>query len=224
MGPGERAAFETLLRTDAALKEELTVHAGVQNLARRQQFEQQVALAARDYFAETPVQQQRGQVRTLYWSMAAAVALLAAIGIFVFAPQPSPGELFQDYFTHYEVPAVLRSDKPLYETAGAQEAFMMYQERNYTQAIPGFTKALAQAPNDMLMVFCRGICYVATGDTDAAVRDFDAVIKENNNLFVPQARWYLALAHLKAGRAEAARAELRVLDDAKARTLLKELE
>jgi hypothetical protein len=227
MEPAERVAFETLLRTDATLKEEVTLHAGVHDLARREQFIQATASAGRDYFAEQPTQQQQpaGRSRMLYWSIAAAVMLLAVAGIFVVTSEkPTSGELFNEYYAHYEVPAVLRSDKPLYETPDAQESFMMYRERNYAAAIAGFSRALEQSPDDMLMTFCRGICYLTTGETGKAEEDLKVVIQHHDNLFVTQARWYLALTHVKSGNIAAARSVLITLDDPRAKELLQDLE
>lgn len=229
MVPGERVAFEALLRTDAALMEEMNLHAGVHQVVadtRRVEFLQTLALAGRDYFSDELQTGGSRKSRVWYWSAAAAVVLLAAVGVFLLMPtgRPAPEDLFTAYFEHYEVPAVLRSEGALYQDADAQQAFLHYSQKEYAAAIPLFTKTLDQSPDVMLVVFSRGICYLATGETGAAVQDFQTVIQHGDNLFVAQARWYLALAYLRAGRADPARSVLSQLDDARAKALLKEME
>jgi tetratricopeptide (TPR) repeat protein len=226
MAPGERADFTMMLTTDAALKEEVALHEGVQTLSRREAFLQNLSAAAKDHFAVDSAQTGSGR-RLLYWSIAAAVVLLAAVGIFVLQ-QParsSSHELYTAYFTPYEVPTALRSEGSLYADADARQAFSLYSQKDYAGAIPFFSKALEHAPGgNSLLVLSRGICYLAAGDTRRAEQDFQEVIGDSNSLFTDQAQWYLALTYLRAGDTDAARAGLRTITDARAKALLRDME
>jgi tetratricopeptide (TPR) repeat protein len=225
MTPAERADFALMLANDAVLKKEMVLHAGLQGLARREEFVQSLSGVARDHFAAEPVQA-AGSRRLLYWSAAAAVVLLAAIGIFLMqSPSKSSSqELFMAYFAPYDVPTALRSEGSLHTGEASRQAFERYSQKDYAAAIPLFSQALEDATgNKMLLVFSRGICYLATDNTPQAEHDFQMVLDDNNSLFVDQAGWYLALTHLKAGQTEAARAALRSVRDARAKALLRDL-
>ena len=227
MSSAERADFTRVVEGDPVLKEEITVHRGVQALAQREAFIQTLSAAASDHFAGAPVQT-GGHRRLVYWSAAAAVVLLAAIGIFLWqqpAP-PSAQELYTAYFTPYEIPTALRSEGSIYTDADVQQAFSLYSQQDYAGAIPFFSKALARSyQGSTLLVFSRGICYLATGDTHGAEQDLKTVINSDDGyLFAGQARWYLALTHLRAGDVEAAQTALRTVESPQAKALLRELE
>lgn len=226
MAPGERADFAQLLTADAALQEEVVLHEGLQVLARREDFLQSLSGVAHDHFA-TASPQTGGSRRLLYWSAAAAVVLLAAVGIFLLQTPsgPSSQELFIAYFAPYEVPTALRSEGSLHTDETSRQAFDRYSRKDYTAAIPLFSQALDQSSgNKMLLVFSRGVCYLATDHTQQAEQDFQTVISDNNSLFVDQSRWYLALTYLKTGRTEAARAALRTVNNTRAKALQRDLE
>lgn len=228
MGPAERADFVLLLAADASLKEEVALHEGIESLARREDFLQRVSETAHDHFAAMPAQadKPRGGRRMLYWSMAAAVVLLAAIGIFVLQPaRPSGQELYTAYFSPYDVPTALRSEDAIPIDADAQQAFTRYNQKDYAAAIPLFTQVLeGSSEKNTLLLFTRGICYLATGDTERAEQDFQAVVSDDDSLFVNQARWYLALTHLRAGRIQSAQTVLHTVEGAEAKVLLREIE
>jgi len=226
LAPAEHADFTRQLETDAALKQEVALHRGVESLARREAFLQTLSVTASEHFASEGVQS-GGKQRFLYWRVAAAVLLLAAIGIFVLRQpaKPTAQELYAAYFTPYEIPTALRSAGAIHTDADAQQAFTLYSERHYAEAIPLFTKVLERSSDKhTLMVFARGVCYLASGETHRAAWDFQKVIGDDDSLFVDQARWYLALTHLQAGDIQSAQAVLRTVEGAQAKALLREIE
>src|SRR5215207_9554395 len=102
MAPDERVAFEALLRTDGALGEDVRLHADVHHVVgdtRREEFLQTLASAGHDYFSQQ-VQVGKGRLQQWYWRAAAAVVLLAAVGVFLLVPgrKSAPEDLFTAYF------------------------------------------------------------------------------------------------------------------------------
>jgi len=85
-------------------------------------------------------------------------------------------------------------------------------ERNATaDAIGFYQKFLAQKPDDLSVRTDLGTMFLASGDVEAAVRTYDAVLKEDPKFF--QAQFNLAIAYRTAGQEDAALASLRQARD-----------
>lgn len=75
---------------------------------------------------------------------------------------------------------------------GLQEAFKLYKENSYKNALIYF-KNLETQPAAR---FYSGICYIELKQFDDAIEAFKKVVGANNSLFVEQAEWYLGLIYL----------------------------
>ena len=75
---------------------------------------------------------------------------------------------------------------------GLKEAFKLYKENNYKNALIYFKNIETQPAAR----FYSGICYIELNQFDDAIEAFKKVVGANNSLFVEQAEWYLGIIYL----------------------------
>ena len=142
------------------------------------------------------------------WLAAAALLLLIAFAFLLktYLPTSTHQQLLAESInaapeSHWET----RADNaaPLLDSA-----FRFYDQQQYTESLLYFEKALnIQAPNPEILFF-EGYALLRTGQTGRAIQNFEAVIGQGNTSYLRPARWYLALAYLKAKEVQKARALL----------------
>lgn len=141
---------------------------------------------------------------------AAGIALLLAFTLTLRSlrqSQNTPEAIFESYYEPYEEIAVMR-DVPT-KIAIKNEAAMAYNERNYRRSIQLF-KIVLEKEKDEEALFYLGNAYLSANMPLEAIDTFEAYLKDFDTYQV-EAKWYLSLSYLKAGK------------DQKAHQLLQEL-
>lgn len=141
-----------------------------------------------------------------------ALATGAALLFFAFRlwmnPQPPPADpsaLFDRYFRPAEYQQTQLPPGMVAQTL-RQQAFRLYREGRYDQALILFNELLRPG-DDPELLFFRANTQLSLGEPAPAVADLNK-IPQTHDLF-PFAQWYLALALLKNNDAAGARAILR---------------
>jgi tetratricopeptide (TPR) repeat protein len=140
----------------------------------------------------------------------ASVALLIAFTLTlrtINQTRNTPEAIFESYYEPYEEIAVMR-DVPT-KIAIKNEAAMAYNERNYRRSIQLF-KIVLEKEKDEEALFYLGNAYLSANMPLEAIDTFEAYLKDFDT-YQTEAKWYLSLSYLKAGK------------DQKARKLLNEL-
>jgi tetratricopeptide (TPR) repeat protein len=81
-----------------------------------------------------------------------------------------------------------------------------YHIGEYQDAVESFNRAAQLDPNNPSILINRGIALEAQGDSEGAIRDFDAALDLYSKLAV--AHWHKALAEMKLGNVPEAMEEL----------------
>lgn len=204
--PEERAAFESRLQEDEALRRELEAYkqarAAIRDAARRD-------LRATVDKAYKEQETKAGQLRSIRRRLAIAAAVLFLIGaVFViryFVSPAGPQQLYAEYFEPPPTPAQ-RSG----ETADAWNAVVEdYQRRNYEEVARDLQNLLSdpdfERPAQGYLYL--GVSRLVLGQTAAAADSFRR-IPETSSLNQERA-WYLALTYLRAEDTARAEAQLR---------------
>ena len=139
--------------------------------------------------------------RKFYYA-AASVALLIATGGLVqrlSGPDLDNNAVFEKYYAPYDATITYRSgnteiDKTLLR------ALESYEERDYEQALILFEEVLNSRKDDMAVNLYSGISYMEEEKYQKASTSFNSIIKNNDNLFIEQAKWYLAMCYIKTGK------------------------
>jgi len=132
------------------------------------------------------------------WASVASVAVLITLSLmayFLMFRTYSNEKLFNRYYEKYEVSSLVRSGNSDPNDIFSQ-AMSMYNKKEYINAVILFEKVLAIDSLNMTANMSLGISKIETSNPDDAKRPFERIIDHNDNLYVEQAEWYLALCYL----------------------------
>ena len=139
-----------------------------------------------------------------------AVLLIPAYMVFM-GGSANHEQLFAENFAPY--PDVIsssrgESDEPL---DGLLEAMQSYENKNYSGALIHFNDFLNTNPTYYDALFYRGVTNLQLGNIEQAASDLESVM-DNNRTLENQAKWYLALLHLKKGEVSEASEVLKEIE------------
>lgn len=183
----------------------------------------EAARLARAALMAAPPEKQRSSRRFWIPLLAAAAAMVFAIGIWKNAtpkrqaavegpavPKPAPA---------YELLA--RFDPPVYRpdtlrgSGGPARAFRdamkLYSTGDYAAASGGLRAEIASSPGSVEARYYLGICELLSGDPTGGIAELGRVIAAGDTPFLSEARFYSAKAELAGNHVDAARAQLRTL-------------
>ncbi|MDY6800618.1 MAG: tetratricopeptide repeat protein [Bacteroidota bacterium] len=214
MNDQELKRFEHLLSSDVEVQEELELHQAIGDAIMEDDI-----MSFRDtmqmiYAEDKKVKRQpAGFSRKKLFYAAATIALLLAIGGIVkqlTQPDYDNHQIFDKFYQPYEVTVTYRSGNTETDRM-LLNALQKYEDGNYEQALVLFEQLLEKRKDDMSINLYSGISYMEVAKYQKATQSFQTIITDNNNLFIEQAEWYLAMCYLKTE------------DNKKAKELLDEL-
>jgi tetratricopeptide (TPR) repeat protein len=144
--------------------------------------------------------------RKFYYYAAASAALLIATGGLVqrlSGPEMNNSGVFDKYYAPYEVTVTYRSGNTEVDRL-LLNALERYEEKDYEYALVLFEEVLESRQNDMAVNLYSGISYMEEEKYQKATTSFSNIIADKDNLFIEQAKWYLAMCYLKTEKAEKA--------------------
>jgi TolA-binding protein len=147
-----------------------------------------------------------------YMLYAAAIASLIMIGsISLFSGKKlSSDEIMNRYYKTYEPTSGQRSG--LTETnADFTLALEFYNTHDYAKAAILFNKVVEGNPKDMQSTLLNGISNFENSKYPEAKKSFGNVISNNDNLYIDQAEWYLALCYVKTDERDKAIQQLEMI-------------
>ncbi|MDX9695109.1 MAG: hypothetical protein RBT49_04890 [Bacteroidales bacterium] len=139
--------------------------------------------------------------RRFYYA-AASVALLIATGSIVYntnKPAMDNNAIYNKYFTPYDVSVTYRSGNEEVDLI-LISALEKYENENYKDAVILFEQVIHKRASDMAANLYSGISLMETEKYKKATNSFQTIITNNNNLFIEQAKWYLALCYIKTNQ------------------------
>lgn len=139
------------------------------------------------------------------WWMAAAAA--AAVLLVWLAWPPSTDTLYQRYRLFPEASFALKSgaDAPTPSLTDAAQAF---NNKDFAAAQATLSTHLRTKPDDLEARFFMALCQLELGQLDEAENTLSSLVSPET-AWSGEARWYLALAHLRNKKPEACKAVLR---------------
>lgn len=143
---------------------------------------------------------------------AALVTGLILVGSVTFFPgrNISNEEIMSRYYNTYEPPAAQRSGNIETDNDFSQ-ALVLYQSHDYVNAALLFNKVLESSPNYMQSKFLHGVSKFEIEQYPEAERSFSSVIENNNNHFIEDAQWYLALCYVNTNNTDLAVQQLEIV-------------
>lgn len=161
---------------------------------------------------EKKVKKDRGKNLKLKYAALIAV-LITAGGIILFSGRNMTGdEILGKYYQAYET---VGSSRSYIQSADPDYLIAMdyYKVQDYRKAALYFSKVLEKEPDDMESTLLQGVSHFEISDYPESKRLFTRVIDDNNNLFIEDARWYLALCYIKTEEKPRAIDQLNIIKD-----------
>ena len=154
----------------------------------------------------------RNSKKPAYLNYAAVIAVLVLIGsITMFSGKTlSSDKIMNRYYKVYEPPTGQRSVQSG-TNADFTLALELYNTHDYEKAAILFNKVVESNPKDMQSTLLNGIANFENNKYPEAKRSFGNVINDNNNLYIDQAQWYLALCYVKTDEREKAIQQLEII-------------
>ncbi|MCC6461604.1 MAG: hypothetical protein IT260_14110 [Saprospiraceae bacterium] len=119
--------------------------------------------------------------------------------------------LFAANFSPHKDPSLEPSLRGGAQPAPAEQFQQHYWEGRYGEALALFDSLPPAAQTNDNLLFVRAECWLATGQAALAVPVLEQILRNDRTRYMDAAAWHLALAYLRLGRLDAARAQLQHL-------------
>jgi tetratricopeptide (TPR) repeat protein len=150
--------------------------------------------------------------RSGFLRYAAVIAVLILIGSTMVLTNHkfSTDELLDKYDQSYTVATVSRS----LETGTSSDytvALEYFGVHDYNNAAIYFSKVLSTDPKHIESTMLYGVARYNEKNYPEAEKSFVTITSDNNNLYIEDAQWYLALCYLKTDQVDKASAQLSII-------------
>ncbi|WP_373520816.1 tol-pal system YbgF family protein [Aquiflexum sp.] len=231
MDAQEKIAFENTIASNKILSQKMedmkVILEGVEEAAFRNhldQIHQELKMDSPEPTEITEPADREKNKKIFPWKpLSIAASLLLTIGFFTWLLllRSDPNErLFMAYYQEDPGLVTAMSSETNYEF---DRAMVDYKSANYQEAITRWEKLIQDRPENDTLQFFLGASHLALKNTDPAVFFFDSVVAKEESAFYEDARWYLALAYILAGKEGEAKEVLGQSQDPRAIELLNEL-
>lgn len=197
MAPLERAAFKKELRSNQDLAEELKLSQTIDSALMRDDIielrRKMIAVINSGHSVKTEVPVVRMNIRK-WWYAAASFAALFAVAATLYLQTSrniSNDSLFSQYYNSENIVDQTRGDQNIVE------AVIKFQQRDFASASVLFKSILEKDNSNIAVWFYYGISNIETKNYDNSIKAFTTIIKQNDNLYIEHAEWYLGLCYLK---------------------------
>ncbi len=197
MAPAERADFLKELRSNPDLSEELKLSQLIEAAISREDVidlrKKVIAAINTNRDAKTEVPVVRMNTRKWWYAAASFLVLcsLAATLYFQSGRNISNDSLFAQYYNSENIIDQTRGDENIVE------AVIKFQQKDFNEASVLFKKILEKDNSNIAVWFYYGISNIETQNYDNSIKAFKTIIKQNDNLYIEHAEWYLGLCYLK---------------------------
>jgi tetratricopeptide (TPR) repeat protein len=207
MSETEKEWFLKELETNEKLRNEVELRKHADEILKKHD-----VMSLRNKLSEIERQRREAKVpektskRPVYVRYAAVITILVLLGTLTLIPKRSLSneDIMRKYYKVYEAPANQRSAQSNAD-ADFSLALEYYNTHDYNRAAELFSKVIEKKPNDMQSVLLKGVSSFEEKRYPEAKLSFGKVIDDNNNLFIDQARWYLALCYVNTNENDKAK-------------------
>ena len=200
----ERNAFKKELSSNPGLAEELKLSQLIDSAIEREDIvdlrSKLVAVinANRASRAEVPVVR---MYTRKWWYAAASLLVLCAVAATLYLQTSrniSNDALFSQYYNSENIVDQTRGDQNILE------AVIKFQQKDFATASVLFKNILNKDNSNIAVWFYYGISNIETKNYENSIKAFNTIIKQNDNLYIEHAEWYLGLCYLKNNQKEKA--------------------
>ena len=137
------------------------------------------------------------QFKWQYIAVAASITLMVSFGLkFVSQSNYTNDEIFNMYYQSYEANGIVRSASTNIDQ-DLSDALALYNDKKYNDALVLFNQILDKDYSNIYVHLYAGISNMESFSYKKAIESFQLIIDHQNNLYVEQAEWYMAICYLK---------------------------
>ena len=196
MSPYERVAFRKEIKSNPEQSQELKLSQSIDSALMRDDVidlrrKLILAINAGRVVKEVPVIRMNSRK---WWYAAASMLALCAVAATLYLQPPrniSNDSLFSQYYNSENIVDQTRSDQNIVE------AVIKFQQKDFRTASELFKSILDKDNSNIAVWFYYGISNIEIQNYDNSIKAFTTIIKQNDNLYIEHAEWYLGLCYLK---------------------------
>ena len=197
MAPLERAAFKKELKLNPDLAMEMKLSENIDSALMKDDILElrrkliNAIVAGRLEKEEVPVLRMYNRK---WWYAAASLLVLCAVAATLYLQTPrsiSNDSLFSQYYNSENIVDQTRGDQNIVE------AILKFQQKDFSAASVLFKSILDKDNSNIAVWFYYGISNIETKNYDNSIKAFNLIIKQNDNLYIEHAEWFLGLCYLK---------------------------
>jgi tetratricopeptide (TPR) repeat protein len=160
--------------------------------------------------AEKPVKNPVKRISLRYAAVIAGLMLVGGITLYN-GRSMTTNEILDRFYKSYEVTSPSRSQQAILNS-DYSTAIEYYNIHDYRNAALYFSKVMDSDPRYMESTMLNGVSNFEVRNYPDAKISFIKVIDNNNNLFLEDAQWYLALCYLRTNEQEKAVDQLNAIN------------
>lgn len=175
-----------------------------------------------EFHQKIPQAPEKGRVfRLRYLAIAASVAVILSLTVWLFLLQNNRDDLYSEYFT---------PDPGLMTAMGStdnydfEKAMVSYRSGEYREAIDSWKVQLQSNPASDTICYFLGAAYQANDNIDSAKIYLSKIAAQTASSFYKDANWYMALLCLQTDQRSEALSHLKLSAHSKTAELIKRLE
>ena len=136
-----------------------------------------------------------------FWHRKVAISVVAAslillLGITTLVNYTSGGDVYQDFYTRYETTGISRASNSMPDGTFSL-ALQKYNKKDYQSALNLLQEVISKDPNNMAGHFYSGVSLQELGKYQNAIKEYEVVVIDKDNLFMEQAEWYIGLCYIQ---------------------------
>jgi hypothetical protein len=128
-------------------------------------------------------------------SIAASLILLMGI-TGLLSRHSSQSDIYQKFYAKYESAGTARSANMTTDQT-LTVALQKFDNQDYEEALNLFSDIISKDQNNMVGHFYSGVSLQETGKYQKAIKEYETVVIDKDNLFMEQANWYIGLCYLQ---------------------------
>ncbi|HLN72811.1 MAG: hypothetical protein ACM3O8_09925 [Methylococcaceae bacterium] len=146
--------------------------------------------------------QKEQSITVRFWHRKTAISVVAAslillLGITGIIRYTSEDDIYRKYYTKYETAGISRSSSAVSDENFAK-ALQKYNKEDYQSALNLLEQVLSKDQNNVAGHFYSAVSFQELGKYNNAIKEYEIVIVDKDNLFMEQAEWYIGLCYLQS--------------------------
>jgi hypothetical protein len=132
-----------------------------------------------------------------YTKSIAAASLILLLGITgLISRYSSEDNIYQKFYTKYETTGISRSSNDMNDQT-LSIALQKFNDKDYESALNLLQEVISRDQNNTVGHFYTGVSLQELGRYTNAIKEYEVVVTEKDNLFIEQAEWYIGLCYIQ---------------------------